>query len=675
MRMKQVYIFVFFSFLLTHFVACVPPEYGRGTYEGVTVDYSDKQIQQILTLQQRQSVDSLLIFLGHENPTYRYLAARAFGALKDKKGIDSLVKHLKDEFLDVRIATAHALGQIGDARVESALMASYEALDTMGAFTTFNATVMEAVGKCGTGRFLNDLCNITTFRMSDTTLLEGQAYGIYRYGLRDTFSDVSIKKMMRMATTPQYPNPVRVIAANYLARLKTRYDTTVTNPIAQSLSRESKSDVRMALVKALGKAYNPAFVLPTFESVIRRDADFRVKINAVNGLSEFEYAKIQPLLLLALRDRNEHVSNTAAQFLVSKGKEIDGRLYKMLAYDGSIAPSTRQVLMGAGLRWLSFYPKVRDSLNLSVKNAYQSATNPYEKARLLRGLAEFGLNYDILRQEALNKNNAPIVRTVAAEGVAKIASAPDFFRTFRGNSIGIKRVLKATLFELIKTGDAGISTVASDGLRRPEAQFNIKLMKDSVSTLYRVMQSLKLPNDLEAYESLRETINWISDTTAVAKRKVTTPKSIDWSLLSQQLPTSAIVKTNKGEIKMQLLTQNAPISVANFVSLARGGFFNGKIFHRVVPNFVAQTGCPRGDGYGSLDFTITSELTPMHYNTEGVVGMASAGNHTECSQWFITHSPTPHLDTNYSIFAKVIEGMAIAQDLIIGDVIESVVIN
>ncbi|NJN35588.1 MAG: peptidylprolyl isomerase [Saprospiraceae bacterium] len=189
------------------------------------------------------------------------------------------------------------------------------------------------------------------------------------------------------------------------------------------------------------------------------------------------------------------------------------------------------------------------------------------------------------------------------------------------------------------------------------------------------MQSLKLPNDLEAYESLRETINWISDTIAVAKRKITTPKNVDWSLFSQQLPLSALVKTNKGEIKMQLLPQNAPISVANFVGLARGGFFNGKIFHRVVPNFVAQTGCPRGDGYGSLDFTITSELTPMHYNTEGVVGMASAGNHTECSQWFITHSPMPHLDTNYSIFAKVIEGMAIAQDLSVGDVIENVIIN
>ena len=143
------------------------------------------------------------------------------------------------------------------------------------------------------------------------------------------------------------------------------------------------------------------------------------------------------------------------------------------------------------------------------------------------------------------------------------------------------------------------------------------------------------------------------------------------------LPPSAtaVIRTPRGTIKMLLLTRNAPISVANFVSLTRSGFFNGKVFHRVVPNFVIQTGCPRGDGYGSLDFTITSELTPMHYNAEGFVGMASAGNHTECSQWFITQSPTPHLDPNYTIFAKVIDGMDVVNLMEIGDTIESISIN
>jgi cyclophilin family peptidyl-prolyl cis-trans isomerase len=89
-----------------------------------------------------------------------------------------------------------------------------------------------------------------------------------------------------------------------------------------------------------------------------------------------------------------------------------------------------------------------------------------------------------------------------------------------------------------------------------------------------------------------------------------------------------------------------------------------------------QGGCTRGDGYGSLNYTIRSELPMgMRYDHEGLVGMASAGNHTECSQWFITHCPTPHLDGNYTIFAKVTAGMDVMHTLEQGDVIQSVTIN
>ena len=113
--------------------------------------------------------------------------------LKDKKGLDSLARLLKDEFPDVRIAAAYALGQIGESRAENMLLAAFESQDTVGAFAKFNATIMEAVGKCGTAKRLKDLCDISTFKMTDTILLTGQAYGIYRYGLRDTFNYQSIQ--------------------------------------------------------------------------------------------------------------------------------------------------------------------------------------------------------------------------------------------------------------------------------------------------------------------------------------------------------------------------------------------------------------------------------------------------------------------------------------------------
>ncbi|ALJ01190.1 hypothetical protein DC20_04305 [Rufibacter tibetensis] len=121
----------------------------------------------------------------------------------------------------------------------------------------------------------------------------------------------------------------------------------------------------------------------------------------------------------------------------------------------------------------------------------------------------------------------------------------------------------------------------------------------------------------------------------------------------------------------ELLVEDAPGSVANFVELLEQGFYNGKNYHRVVPNFVAQGGCPRGDGWGSTDYAIRSEFADLNY-LEGYVGMASAGKDTESCQWFITHSPTPHLDGKYTIFARVIKGMDVVHQLNIGDTIEKV---
>ena len=196
-------VFLFFTVIVLLGHSCVPPEYNREKYEGIAIDFADKQVQDIYNLLQRQSGDTLSRYLSHANPTYRYLAATAFGALKDKKAVDSLALLLKDEFVDVRTAAAFSLGQIGDVRAESMLLAAYERRDTSGAFAKFNGAILEAVGKCGSLARLTDLCNISTFKMTDTALLEGQMYGIFRYGQRDTFNGESIRKMVKTVENTQ----------------------------------------------------------------------------------------------------------------------------------------------------------------------------------------------------------------------------------------------------------------------------------------------------------------------------------------------------------------------------------------------------------------------------------------------------------------------------------------
>ncbi|MCU0288039.1 MAG: peptidylprolyl isomerase [Acidobacteria bacterium] len=126
------------------------------------------------------------------------------------------------------------------------------------------------------------------------------------------------------------------------------------------------------------------------------------------------------------------------------------------------------------------------------------------------------------------------------------------------------------------------------------------------------------------------------------------------------------IKTAKGDIVIVLLINESPGSAANFVHLLKNKFYKDTYIHRVVPNFVIQDGCPRGDGWGAPPYSIGSELGPLYYE-EGSVGMASAGKDTEGSQWFITHSPTPHLDGRYTIFAKVVSGMDVVHKLEVGD--------
>ncbi|MDZ7878012.1 MAG: peptidylprolyl isomerase [Saprospiraceae bacterium] len=656
--------------------ACVPPEYNRSQFSGIAVDFADKKVQDIYNLVSRQSVDTLMRYLRHENPTYRYITATAFGSLKDKKTVDSLAHLLKDVDFEVRSAAAYSLGQIGDERAEPYLLSAFERLDTTGKFSKLNGTILEAIGKCGSRNRLTDLCNITTFKMTDTTLIEGQMYGIYRFGQRDTFSGESIKKMVKTVDNKLYPRSTRVIAANYLARLKTKFDTSVTNPIGKMVVTERDADIRMALTKALSKAYTPLSIFPILESLFRQETDPRVKINLISALNDVDYRVSQPIILAALRDKNPHIANAAAQYCTQFGAGSGGQLYKNMSSDPTYAPSTRRILQGAALRHLAYYPRTRDSLNIAMVAAYKAAVTPYEKAEILRGLANFGYNFRLFRDEALNVANAAVVRSTAADCLAKVATAPDFYRQFKNYTIGIKNQLKTALFECVRTADAGVSAIAAEALVDPKAEYKLLLMKDSIPVIYEAMQRLKLPEQLEAYDALYKAITVIDPATDIKKKKTSNPRATDWITLQSLSPNAtAVIKTLRGTIKMQLLTNNAPISVANFVTLARSGFFNGKIFHRVVPNFVIQTGCQRGDGYGSLDFTIPSELTPMHYNAEGMVGMASAGNHTECSQWFITHSPTPHLDPNYTIFAKVVEGMNVVQMMELGDAIESITIN
>jgi len=136
----------------------------------------------------------------------------------------------------------------------------------------------------------------------------------------------------------------------------------------------------------------------------------------------------------------------------------------------------------------------------------------------------------------------------------------------------------------------------------------------------------------------------------------------------------AIVKTNKGDIQLQLNPAEAPLTVNNFVALARDGYYNGVTFHRVVPRFVIQGGDPTGSGSGGPGYKFQDEPVRRPYKA-GTVAMANAGPNTNGSQFFICLEDQPNLPPNYTIFGDTTSGMDVVRDIRVGDVIQSVTIE
>ncbi|HRF83003.1 MAG: peptidylprolyl isomerase [Xanthomonadales bacterium] len=138
---------------------------------------------------------------------------------------------------------------------------------------------------------------------------------------------------------------------------------------------------------------------------------------------------------------------------------------------------------------------------------------------------------------------------------------------------------------------------------------------------------------------------------------------------------TAIFDTARGPIRVELLPDQAPLTVANFVNLARHGFYDGLDFHRVIPDFMIQGGCPEGSGRGGPGYRFEDETGNGVRHERGVLSMANAGPNTNGSQFFITHVATPWLDGKHTVFGKVVEGLDVVDAIAQGDAINSVKIE
>jgi len=138
----------------------------------------------------------------------------------------------------------------------------------------------------------------------------------------------------------------------------------------------------------------------------------------------------------------------------------------------------------------------------------------------------------------------------------------------------------------------------------------------------------------------------------------------------------AVIATSRGDIRLELFSEQVPKTCANFEELTKKGFYDGLSFHRVIQDFMIQGGCPQGTGTGGPGYSFDDEFHPeLRHDGPGILSMANAGPNTNGSQFFITHVATPWLDDKHSVFGRVLEGQSVVEAIRQGDLIEKVIIR
>lgn len=600
--------------------------------------FSDSKIAVIADFQDHRQTDSLINYLLNKNPDYRSEAALALASVQDSTASLQLGNVLlEDPFRLARIHAAFALGQTGGHAAVNALIPALS-----DSSSDVVSEVLQGLGKTITSRDFNSLLG---FKPKDSIQEHGLSWGFYFIGLRG-LADSIIAKRAADFLTINHSVSVRLGAAHFFNRSPNVWLISAQEELIRASTEDKNPFIRMAATLALRKVTTEESV-PVLKQILNNDKDYRVRVNAARVVASKSTEERDNLVLLALQDENTHVAIAAAESIQQDFKKKEELL--------TLARATKNFRVQSALfkTLLKTYP----DLSQEIQAAYSISTNNYHKADLLRALSSDINSYSFLAEELI-ESNVPVIKTTAALALSDLNRGKLF-------TPELKPVFANIYKDALLNADPGVIGIVASCLA--DSILDYKSVIADYSFLVDVKKKLTLPKDYEAIQPLDEAIAYFE-----GRKKPSSPTNefnhpINWELV-KRIPKNQRVQivTSNGEVLLTLLVEEAPGSVGNFVGLVKQKYFDGKFIHRVVPNFVMQAGCNRGDGYGSEAYSIRSEFSLRRYQ-EGSVGMASAGKDTEGTQWFITHSHTPHLDGRYTLFATVASGMDVVNKIEVGD--------
>lgn len=655
------FVYYFFSFLLL-VVGC--KDAAKEEIEILTdvhIDLDSAEFQQVYDLKDRWERDSLVEFLYHPDPSYRAFAVRLFADIIQPEYIDKIGELIDDPVLEVRREVAFTLGQSRSSRSIPYLLKVFEQQDSLGVDPLTFKYALEAIGKCGDSTYLSLLGDISTYGEKDTLLLEGQTLGMFHLGYKGYSDDNATRKAIQYISDTIFPASVRLISANFL--VVSSPDLSEYRVAVQTAFEEEKDpEIRMFLGQLIGLTGSESATW--IAQQMAHEKDPRVKVQILKGVPYLPMAVRHQILSSALRDSHQWVAQTAAELLLEYGSSRYYETYANWAF--STFPSeTYAFVLAIGNKYIEntlYLHMVQDLIFQKIN----TINDPF-------------LKRDFIWAAGQNRETAARLLTISIEEddyVLQSAVIEALIHAVREEE-NISPRIRNYLLEKWKSGDvAAVSMVSSLISEFPHLFPRVSKDREIWET---VRSKLTIPEHIEADIEMADAISTLFEEDydpEYYQTKDVYTHPINWDLYNQlsDEPTAEII-TNRGAIQIKLNKEEAPASVINFINLAESGYYKDKSIHRVVPNFVIQGGGNRGDGYGSLDYTIRSELRDGDFDASGWVGMASAGPHTESQQWFITYRPALHLNGRYTRFGKVVDGWDTLMEIKKGDIIKEIQIH
>jgi HEAT repeat protein/cyclophilin family peptidyl-prolyl cis-trans isomerase len=592
----------------------------------------------------RDTTGLTLLLQESSSPKVRAAAAIALGRIQNRGIVPGLVSALEDKTPAVRREAAFALGLVGDSTASPALVLRLKPEVDL----TVRESIVTALGMIGARSAGPALARSLKAPHATERWAAALAAGRAR--------DSSLVEPLAAASKDSRPE-MRWRVAYALGRIGDRQGAAAL----RKLSTDKMDMVRYSAARALGDVGDSSSA-PRLVALLA-DPSWRVRVNAAHALGVLQARRDARSLRPLLKDSSPHVRWEAALAL---GAIRDSAAVLQLtaalqdSASGVVQGAAMALLLIEGERAISKVAPAIDLLPGFLRSGLVEALGPVPGPLALEMLVARAKDTDAPQAAG------------AASGLAKRpADAAVSIPVLRSLLQGERdyTILCSAMEALGALGDSESVPALRSFLARSGKAEDADIRSSAVTAL----AALKTAGALEALRgSLQDPERRIREAAASALGMPADAADAGPAPILRVEPipaspaTSATVETDRGIVRIAFDAGRAPRTVENFARLARSGYFDGLAFHRVVPNFVVQDGCPRGDGWGGPGYSIPCEYNALPYEV-GTVGMALAGKDTGGSQWFITLSPQPRLEGRYTVFGKVVQGIDVVERLMPGD--------